>query len=130
MYPKHKTKKLVDLYRPIFIKKLGLEDWTIDIRILRSGAKSLARMNVDPSCWETTHAFTDGHFNKKAVKIILFYDTMASERGVISTLFHELLHCYLSPLHDLLEKQNPRSVIEENFIRRVEKAFFKSLKNG
>lgn len=127
MYPKKKIDKLIEKYSETFKKSLNIKT-KIVYHILSSKTKKCKALI--PGRLTEYRGLT--FINKLgAAEIIIFYDQHFTERDVIGTILHELLHVRIHKLSGLVSLHTDKAhVEEEKIIKVLEEFFLKSFYDG
>ncbi len=127
MYAKYKIEKLIADQAPIMAKELGLEGWVIQWHVCSSKTNYLKIRGMYKRNRDGKYGMT--YMNDKLADIIIFYDNAHTEKGALSTIYHELLHVMMYELTQLLTIGADRGTrVEEKLVRRLEKIYRMRLK--
>ena len=124
MYPRYKTKAIVQKYKDRFIKDLSLERWVIDVALVKSGDENLLKMDVPKQLRTGFRGITLLEEGTSSARILIFYDLIDNRKEAIGTLYHELLHIFLVPITDPVKGES----VEEKFVLSVERRFLRTIK--
>lgn len=121
MYPKHKIEKIIDNYYPKLKKALGIKG-TVNFHIYNSQSKKYKKLKQGSN---GIYGFTLSNVEGSS-DIFLFTDQHHSEREVLGTLFHELMHHRLCCITGLVTlNSNKVHKREERLVQDLERMFIK-----
>lgn len=124
MQTKKVTVKLLDKYKNRMIANLGLKKWKIVFHVCSSKSNYLKHRGVSKATRTNKYGLSFISPANKTADVVLFFDAMGSQKDVVCTLFHELLHVALSPLLDLITiKMEKAGRLEEDLVSRLEGIF-------
>lgn len=120
MYSKYKTEKLLDKYGDTLKRALRISG-TVTFHVHRSTSKKYINLKLGRD--ETSKAYT--HTNSSGSSdIVIFADRHSSERDVIGTILHELLHARISELTSLVTLNSNKAYRkEEKLVQDLERFF-------
>lgn len=123
MYPKHKILKLIEQYAPSFKTALGIRN-KVEFHVFSRETKKYKELSVSKG-YEMGLSFIAKNGD---AEIIIFYDQHSSERDVIGTILHELLHVRFFRLTGLVTINSDKAYYqEEKLVRSLEELFIKTL---
>lgn len=119
MYSKYKTEQLVDKYDTIFKNLLGIKS-KVRYHVVNSTTKKYKDMKISTADnMGLSLIARDG-----SADVFLYYDKHNSEREMVSTLFHELVHVRLHKLTGLVTLNFSKAYSEEErIVRDLERLF-------
>ena len=114
MIPKYKIKKLLDKLVPLIKKRLKIKNKT-NFHIIKNSNKKYRKMTLIK---DNNHGISFVS-SSGDTDICIFYDTHYSERQVIGTIIHELLHVRLHKLSGMVTMNEVKAHNEEERIVTV-----------
>lgn len=124
MYSKKNIEKLIIEKTPILIHAFGLDKWKINFYVEKSGSTRLKKIGVR-ACGFSGLTY----IAPRSADIIIFYNNVINRKDALGTILHELLHCLMFSLSELVTIQEGKAALyEEKIVSVLEKFYLDRLK--
>lgn len=121
---------LLEVWHSIFVNALELDEWDISYMVCTEKSKQYKEMEIIRIDEMAASYINKDHKTKEAI-ILIYNHLHKTDRQVIGTIYHELLHVRFRELMFLITKRTKKALqIEEKLIQELEAILLASLKGA